>query len=146
MSKIRVARLCTTFRSVSFKESLPLFLSLMLASPDQSVIQQSHFSTSSPSRERRKRDGNPNRGISALRRTGLRYPVGMSKEPLPQPVLDPNKRSKIKVDENHGLWGFFNKNRTALSTPEEDNSHGIHHLSAACYVLIRMYPRASMVG
>ncbi|MCJ1343130.1 54S ribosomal protein L4 mitochondrial [Peltigera leucophlebia] len=48
----------------------------------------------------------------------------MSKEPLPQPVLDPNKRTKIKTDENHGLWGFFSSRRTSLSTPEEDNAHG----------------------
>ena len=48
----------------------------------------------------------------------------MSKEPLPQPVLDPERRSKVKVDDKHGLWGFFNQGRKALTPPEEDNSHG----------------------
>ncbi|CAD6585636.1 MAG: 54S ribosomal protein L4 mitochondrial [Alectoria sarmentosa] len=48
----------------------------------------------------------------------------MSKQPLPQPVLDPKKRSKIEVDKNHGLWGFFNEKRKALSTPEEDAAKG----------------------
>ena len=67
---------------------------------------------------------NKERGVSALRRTGLKYPVSMSKEPLPQPVLDPEKRSKVKVDEDHGLWGFFNEKRQALSTPIEDMAFG----------------------
>ena len=72
-----------------------------------------------------KRDSNPDRGVSALRRTGLRHPVSMSKVPLPQPVLDPTKRMKPTVDESHGLWGFFNEQRTTLSTPKEDSEHGI---------------------
>jgi len=48
----------------------------------------------------------------------------VSKEPLPKPLLDPSRRSKLNVDENHGLWGFFNTQREALSTPEQDDSHG----------------------
>ncbi|KAI9812848.1 MAG: 54S ribosomal protein L4 mitochondrial [Thelocarpon impressellum] len=44
--------------------------------------------------------------------------------PLPTPVLDPAKRSKVPVDEQHGLWGFFNAERTALNTPEQDFAHG----------------------
>ena len=76
-------------------------------------------------RKRKQKDNNPNRGVSALRRTGLKNPVSMAKYPLPQPVLDPKRRSKVQVDENHGLWGFFNKGRTALSTPEEDSAHGV---------------------
>lgn len=75
--------------------------------------------------KKRNRDNNPNRGVSALRRTGLKNPVSMANEPLPQPVLDPKKRSKVQVDEDHGLWGFFNKGKTVLSTPEEDVAHGM---------------------
>lgn len=71
------------------------------------------------------RDYNRNRGVSALRRTGVRQPLSVSKEPLPQPVLDPKKRDRVKVDANHGLWAFFNQARTVLSTPEQDNAHGI---------------------
>ncbi|MCJ1410963.1 54S ribosomal protein L4 mitochondrial [Ptychographa xylographoides] len=48
----------------------------------------------------------------------------MAKEPLPEPVLDPLRRSKVKVDENHGLWGFFNRDRKSLTTPAEESSHG----------------------
>ncbi|KAI9883725.1 MAG: 54S ribosomal protein L4 mitochondrial [Watsoniomyces obsoletus] len=67
---------------------------------------------------------NRKRGVSALNRSGPRQPLSVSKEPLPQPVLDPSKRAKFETDENHGLWGFFNKERKALSTPEEDHAHG----------------------
>lgn len=99
----------------------PIFLAPLLDSIPQPLHQRSSFSTTATLsvRANKKRDGNPHRGESALRRTGLRYPNGMSKQPLPQPVLDPTKRSKIPVDSNHGLWGFFNKNRKALSTRED---------------------------
>lgn len=137
-----MARMCMSMRFSFLKESPPVFLAPILASTSKPVHPHSYFSTSSPLGERRKRDGNPNRGVSALRRTGLRYPVGMSKEPLPQPVLDPNKRTKVKTDENHGLWGFFNNQRTSLSTPEEDNAHGIQNLHIACFMLIYVSGRA----
>lgn len=48
----------------------------------------------------------------------------MSDQPLPKPVLDPEKRSKVQSDPNHGLWGFFNQDKKALSLPEEDAAHG----------------------
>lgn len=48
----------------------------------------------------------------------------MSKEPLPEPVLDPKKRSKIAVDENHGLWDFFNKDRKPYGTLQEYGKYG----------------------
>lgn len=79
--------------------------------------------SSTPS-SRYPRDRNPNRGVSPLRRTGLPQPLSVSKEPLPKPLLDPARRSKLNVDENHGLWGFFNAQKEALSTPEQDDAHG----------------------
>ncbi|KAI9857356.1 MAG: 54S ribosomal protein L4 mitochondrial [Trichoglossum hirsutum] len=87
-----------------------------------SHIRASQFSTSQP--QCFPRDRNPNRGISAVRRTGPREPLSVSKLPLPQPVLDPSRRSQVLVDENHGLWQFFNKERTVLSKPEDDYAHG----------------------
>ena len=107
----------------------PTFLAPALASSRCGVQQISGFSTSAASCARHKaykkrRDGNPNRGESALRRTGLRFKVGMSKEELPQPVLDPSRRSKVQVDPNHGLWGFFNREKQALTKPEDDYAHG----------------------
>ncbi|KAL9044821.1 MAG: hypothetical protein Q9214_002069 [Letrouitia sp. 1 TL-2023] len=75
-------------------------------------------------RRRRKRDNNMYRGVSPLRRTDLRYPVEMSKVPLPQPVLDPERRSKVEIDQSHGLWGFFREDKKLLSTPEEASQFG----------------------
>jgi len=40
-------------------------------------------------------------------------------------VLDPEKRSKPAVDEDHGLWGFLNKERRILATPEYDGAFGV---------------------
>ncbi len=45
--------------------------------------------------------------------------------PLPQPVLNPERRSKVETDPDHGLWGFFNMKKQALSDPIADNAHGI---------------------
>ncbi|KAM0801651.1 mitochondrial 39-S ribosomal protein L47 (MRP-L47)-domain-containing protein [Usnea florida] len=104
----------------------PIFLAPLLASISQPLHQRSSFSTTAALsvRARKKRDGNVHRGESALRRTGLRYGNSMSKQPLPRPVLDPEKRTKIQVDPNHGLWGFFNSERKALSTLEQEKAKG----------------------
>lgn len=118
-----MTQLSMVSRFTQLKEYPPTFLAPRLECRVASRSQQPKFSTSA-SLHVRKRDGNTNRGVSALRGTGLRYPVSMSKEPLPVPVLDPKRRSKITVDENHGLWGFFNNDRKALSTPEEENACG----------------------
>ncbi|KAL9608853.1 MAG: hypothetical protein Q9167_006339 [Letrouitia subvulpina] len=48
----------------------------------------------------------------------------MSKVPLPQPVLDPKRRSQVEIDESHGLWGFFREDKKLLSTPEEASQFG----------------------
>ncbi|KAK0268155.1 54S ribosomal protein L4 mitochondrial [Friedmanniomyces endolithicus] len=73
-----------------------------------------------------RKDHNRNRGVSALRHTGIgknqRLSVRVSA--LPQPVLDPARRSAVEVDPDHGLWGFFSKERTLISTPEEMNGYG----------------------
>ena len=87
-------------------------------------LQSASFSTSSPSQVRK--DRNPNRGISALRHTGLRkrQKLSVKLENLPKPVLDPRRRSVVEVSEDHGLWDFFNRDRTTLSTPGELSAHG----------------------
>ena len=90
------------------------------------------FSTSSAFSQRttrKKHARHPNRGVSALRRTGLRHHVEMDRFPLPEPVLDPEKRSKVAVDEKHGLWAFFRLDKKALSTPEETAAFGSPRLS-----------------
>lgn len=131
MNKASIARVIKHTGVLSYHEVPPAFL--VPALQWGSFAPKTQFSTSAaiqfprkkPSQRKRNPDNNPNRGVSALRRTGLKNPVSMSKEHLPQPVLDPKKRSKVQVDEDHPLWGFFNKGKTTLSTPGEDNAHGI---------------------
>lgn len=43
------------------------------------------------------------------------------------PVLDPGRRSKVQVDDDHGLWQFFGEDRKLLTPPEEDSSHGARY-------------------
>ena len=43
---------------------------------------------------------------------------------LPVPVLRSEDRSRVEVDENHGLWGFFRDQRKPLRTPVELSEHG----------------------
>lgn len=92
--------------------------------PSICSFQLASFSTSPSSYARR--DRNPNRGISALRHTGLRkrQKLSVKLEDLPKPVLDPRKRSAVEVSEDHGLWDFFNRDRTGLSTPAQISAHG----------------------
>lgn len=98
--------------------------------------QTSNFSTTPNlcARKRRRRDNNPARGVSALHRTGLkartfdflgsRHNAKRASPTLPEPVLDPARRSEVMINPDHGLWGFFNEDRTALTTPEGDSNHG----------------------
>jgi large subunit ribosomal protein L47 len=136
MSGPIVGRLVRPSRLSPLVDGLPNFLlpSLILATP-ASFTPSSRFSTSpqayvgrsrlaKDNNRSRTRDNNANRGVSAIRATGPREPLSVSKEQLPVPVLDPKKRSKVPVSDTHGLWGFFNKKKTVLSTPEEDYAHG----------------------
>ncbi|KAL8643437.1 MAG: hypothetical protein Q9226_008375 [Calogaya cf. arnoldii] len=106
------------------KHSPPLFLAPALFPCRQNPA---FFSTSSPAAQRKTKNKyapHPNRGVSALRRTGLRHRVEMDQYPLPVPVLDPEKRSKVAVDDKHGLWGFFRPDKKALNTPAETAAFG----------------------
>ncbi len=83
-------------------------------------------------RKKVRKDNNPNRGQSALYRSGLAQRLDPREKRLlaekvarlPKPVLDPRQRSEVLVDEDHGLWDFFNRDRTSLTTPEELAGHG----------------------
>lgn len=142
MSKVSLTRFIKHNGFLSHQEVPPAFL--VPALQRGPFATKTQFSTSAANQYPRKafqkkKDSNPERGVSALRRTGLRHSVAMAKEPLPQPVLDPSKRSRVQVDKDHGLWGFFNKGKTVLSTPEEDQAHGIapRRLRRWIYQLIR---------
>ncbi|KAK5119660.1 hypothetical protein LTR85_007489 [Meristemomyces frigidus] len=73
-----------------------------------------------------RKDGNRARGVSALRHTGIgkKQKLSVSVKDLPQPVRDPQRRSKIDVDPDHGLWDFLPTARTAIRTPDELHAHG----------------------
>jgi len=93
--------------------------------PAFTTAQTSSFSSTTTHRARK--DGNPARGISALRRSGLGKrlrSLSVKLENLPKPVLDSQRRSKVEVDDDHGLWDFFPPARTALASPEDLNAHG----------------------
>lgn len=99
----------------------PVFLAPALAELSTTGRQSTaRFSTSTHFQ----RDANRRRGVSALRRKYPKQALSIANEPLPKPVLDPARRTKLKAEEDHGLWGFFPASRSALMTPEEMASHG----------------------
>lgn len=71
-----------------------------------------------------RREKNKSRGVSAIRRTGPRVPLPIAKYELPRPVTDPSARKEFKTNPKHGLWAFFNADKTAMSSPEEEHGHG----------------------
>ncbi|KAF2395713.1 MRP-L47-domain-containing protein [Trichodelitschia bisporula] len=83
----------------------------------------SQFSTSLP--RCYPRDRNRLRSMSAIKGSGLgpSYKLSVTLEDLPIPV-DSKEISKPQPDQQHGLWGFFNKERTVLSLVETDSAHG----------------------
>lgn len=84
---------------------------------------QASFSTSaSPLFPRR--DLSRNRGVSAIHRSGVRWKLEASKVDLPVPVSNAATRLQFKTNPSHGLWGFFNDQKTSLNTIEEDHAHG----------------------
>ncbi|KAK3390486.1 mitochondrial 39-S ribosomal protein L47 (MRP-L47)-domain-containing protein [Podospora didyma] len=69
------------------------------------------------------KDHNKHRSESAIRRTGTRWRLSVSDEPLPQPVKRENL-PKVETDPNHGLWDFFLDRQTVAQAPGEDVKHG----------------------
>ncbi len=69
------------------------------------------------------RDHNKQRGESALRRTGTRWRLSVSDEPLPRPVAR-DRLPAIHTDPDHGLWEFFANRTTVADPPAEDAKHG----------------------
>jgi large subunit ribosomal protein L47 len=61
--------------------------------------------------------------VSAIRRTGPRAPLSIAEYELPRPVTDPSPRKEFKTNPKHGLWSFFNADKTAMSSPEEEHAH-----------------------
>ena len=90
---------------------------------NRSSVQCSNFSSTAPVAVRGRGDLNKTRGVSAIHATGPKYRLGVSKYPLPKPV-SPGSIPKRNPTLDHGLWGFFPKDRGALSTPTYDVEFG----------------------
>jgi large subunit ribosomal protein L47 len=69
------------------------------------------------------KDYSKKRGESAIRRTGTRWRLSMSDEPLPRPVPR-DQLPAIETDPDHGLWDFFHNRTIVVNPPEEDTKHG----------------------
>lgn len=100
------------------------------ASTTAGRTQTAAFSTSAALLKRHKylgardnKDHNKKRGESAIRRSGTRWRLSVSDEPLPRPV--PRDRlPAVETDPDHGLWDFFPNRTTVADTPANDAKHG----------------------
>ena len=79
------------------------------------------FSTTVQRCKRKTKDSNKKRGVSSIYGSGPKEHLSMSNVPLPQPTFH---KPSVKVDENHGLWGFFPAPGKAFWTPKEAEEHG----------------------
>ncbi|OJJ46743.1 hypothetical protein ASPZODRAFT_16495 [Penicilliopsis zonata CBS 506.65] len=121
MHRQSVVRLARQFGGVQVVELPPPYLAPSLHfSLIRSPIQCSSFSSTAVASGR---DANKVRAVSAIHRTGPKFPLGVSKYPLPKPV-SPDAIERRSPTPNHGLWGFFPPDKQALSTPEYDGAHG----------------------
>lgn len=91
------------------------------------AIHAATFSSSASNAARQFPDKNKQRGVSAIHRTGPRYPLTVAKYPLPEPVAREDLPPR-ELNPNHGLWDFFPPNREPMSTPEYDVAHGMFSL------------------
>jgi large subunit ribosomal protein L47 len=118
---------CRTAASNSIAHGLLPLLAKGIAS---SRIKTAGISTTASLLKRHKypgardnKDHNKTRGESAIRRTGTRWRLSVSDEPLPKP-LKPEDLAPVETDPNHGLWEFFADRVTVASPPEEEAKHG----------------------
>ncbi|EED20621.1 50S ribosomal protein L4 [Talaromyces stipitatus ATCC 10500] len=86
-------------------------------------FQSANFSSTASNAARHFPDKSKQRGVSAIHRTGPRYPLTVAKFPLPVPVTKENLPPR-ENNPNHGLWAFFPPDRMPMSTPEYDVAHG----------------------
>ncbi|KAI1618735.1 mitochondrial 39-S ribosomal protein L47 (MRP-L47)-domain-containing protein [Exophiala viscosa] len=117
--------------------TVPVFLAPAFARPTTvaATISFSRSYASKPKKEenrpqslaqRPRKDANKQRGVSAIRRTGPRVTQGLWQYPLPVPVARDHRGTspEYQGSEDHGLWGFFSKDKRPILPPEEESSHG----------------------
>lgn len=92
--------------------------------------QASLFSTYSPLLKRhtyegarKTRDNSKHRGESTVRRTGPRWRLSVSDDPLPRPVAREDL-PEVPTDQDHGLWDFFYDKKKIVNPPVKDAEHG----------------------
>ncbi|CAG7921653.1 unnamed protein product [Penicillium olsonii] len=122
---MQAPRIASRLRGLALTELPPPYLAPSLhRSVTLSPVQSSSFSSTAPVGGRNpRRDRSKNRGVSAIHRTGPRYPLVASRWPLPKPV-SPEALQRRETNPNHGLWAFFPPTRESLPLPEYDNAHG----------------------
>ncbi|KAK3292305.1 54S ribosomal protein L4, mitochondrial [Chaetomium fimeti] len=99
-------------------------------SPLRPLTQTASISTTAALLKRHKyrearvyRDNSKHRGESAIHRSGTRWRLSMSDEPLPRPVPR-SKLPAIETDPDHGLWDFFANRQMISDPPSEIAKHG----------------------
>ncbi|RAK72334.1 mitochondrial 54S ribosomal protein uL29m [Aspergillus fijiensis CBS 313.89] len=123
MHRQAVLRLARQTGAFPLGELPPPYLAPSLHfSLNRSPAQASNFSSTAAAAGHG-RDLSKSRGVSAIHRTGPKFKLGVSKYPLPKPVAR-GEVEKRHPTPDHGLWGFFPKDRQALSSPEYDTAHG----------------------
>lgn len=121
----------------TLQTSIPLFLAPAFA--EFGVISKTtirSFSSSGCHQLRKKRDLNRRRGESVIRSTGPRHrlTVQNSYRELPKPQAEEDRPvDDFPINSNHGLYGFFNKDKETVIPGEREEQHGrawaIHELS-----------------
>lgn len=63
-----------------------------------------------------------------MRSTGTRYPLSVEKHykelPRPVPLSEHVEMDEVKTDPDHGLYGFFNEQRTTITSGQEEAAYG----------------------
>ncbi|KAK3318363.1 mitochondrial 39-S ribosomal protein L47 (MRP-L47)-domain-containing protein [Apodospora peruviana] len=105
-------------RQAAKPSSLGPYINTVALSTTASVLKRHTYKGARDTRDHSKK-----RGESALRRTGTRWRLSMSDEPLPIPV--PREELPfVETDPDHGLWDFFQDRKTVAQAPELDSQHG----------------------
>lgn len=122
---------CTRPTTTSSSSSSPLLLLRQQQPPNPQLPSSSRPFTTTPSAPKRHtyigarktRDANKNRGESTVRRTGTRWRLSVSDDPLPRPVPQA-EIPVVETDPNHGLWDFFHEKDRIVLPPTEIAEHG----------------------
>lgn len=108
---------------------IPLFLAPAFTETalPPSTVRCFSSTTCKLARRRGQRDMNKSRGVSAIRSTGTRRPLSVNflyeELPVPRPESE-RPLEDFPINPNHGLYGFFNKERQVVLNDEAEGVHG----------------------